>query len=237
MKKRERKTGRRFKATVYSQAVGRQPEELEPEELALYIRRAEEKVLPIIKEVNPGPAAAQFLLAQQTRVLVTGDPRLTVESGMAIANAVLSLWQDGYYSPSSGYPYTLLETLQDLQEGAKAKEDYSAYFQPFTPVNEEPAHGKRQVAAGIVKHPETQLWQIWAILDGPCVFFGAYADPAVAHRGLEALINLSRRGGTRDEALALYKKLLSQGDGEPKQLPFDMLKFLTQRLHLYTIQL
>ncbi len=69
------------------------------------------------------------------------------------------------------------------------------------------------------------------------VFFGAYADPAVAHRGLEALINLSRRGGTRDEALALYKKLLSQGDGEPKQLPFDMLKFLTQRLHLYTIQL
>ena len=237
MKKRERKTGRRFKATGYSQAVGRQPEDLEPEELALYIRRAEEKVLPIIKEVNPGPAAAQFLLAQQTRVLVTGDPRLTVESGMAIANAVLRLWQAGYYNPSSDYPYTLLETLQDLQEGAKAKEDYSTYFQPFTPVNEEPAHGNRQVAAGIVKHPETQLWQIWAILDGPCVFFGAYADPAVAQKGLEALINLSRRGGTRDEALALYKKLLSQGDGEPKQLPFDMLKFLTQRLHLYTIQL
>lgn len=237
MKKRERKTGRRFKVTANYQSVGRKPEELEPEELALYVRRAEEKVLPIIKEVNPGPAAAQFLLAQQTRVLVTGDTRLTVENGMAIANAVLRLWKAGYYSPSPGYPYTLLETLQDLQAGAKAKEDYTESFQPFTPMNEEPAHGNRQVTAGIVKHPETQLWQIWAILDGPCVFFGAYADPDVAQRGLEALINLSRSGGTRDEALALYLKLLSQGDGEPKQLPFDMLKFLTERLHLYTIQL
>jgi|GEM_PF-4066973 len=46
MKKRERKTGRRFKATAYDQAVGRQPEELEPEELAIYVHRAEEKVLP-----------------------------------------------------------------------------------------------------------------------------------------------------------------------------------------------
>src|SRR6266699_414953 len=157
MKKRERKTGRRFKATTPYQGVGRQPEELEPEELAIYVRRAEEKVLPIIKELNPGPAAAQFLLAQQTRVLVTGDPRLTVESGMAIANAVLQLWKAGYYIPSTGYPYTLLETLQDLHEGAKAKEDYTEYFQPFTPVNEEPAQGNRQVAVGIVKHPETNL--------------------------------------------------------------------------------
>ncbi|SRR6266487_1713864 len=235
MEKRERKTERRFKTTANHQSVGRQPEELEPEELALYVRRAEEKVLPIFKELKPGPAAAQFLLAQQTHVLVTGVPRLTVESGMAIANAVLRLWQEGYYSPSTIYPYTLLETLQDLQEGAKAKGDYTEYFQPFMPVNEEPAQGNRQMAAGIVKHPETQLWQIWAIFDGPCVFWGAYTDSIIAQRGLEAFINLSRRGGTRAEALALYHTLLSQGDGKPKQLPFDMLKFLTEHLHLYTI--
>ena len=54
-------------------------------------------------------------------------------------------------------------------------------------MNEEPATGNRQVAAGIVKHPETQLWQIWAILDGPCVFLGAYADPVVAQKGLKHL--------------------------------------------------
>lgn len=237
MKMRKRRTGQRFKATGSPQVVGRQPEELEPEELAVYIRRAEKLVLPIIKEVQPGPAAAQFLLAQRTRVLVTGDSRLTIESGMAIANAVLQLWQDGYYSAGPDYPYTLLETLQDLQGGAKSGENYSDHFQPFTPTKEEPARGNRQVAAGIVKHPATQLWQIWAIVDGPCVFFGAYADPAAAQRGLEALINLSRRGGTQAEGLALYQQLLSQGDGEPKQLPFDMLKFLTERLHLYTIQL
>jgi hypothetical protein len=53
MKKRERKTGRRFKVTASYPSIGRQPEELKPEELALYVRRAEEKVLPIIKEVNP----------------------------------------------------------------------------------------------------------------------------------------------------------------------------------------
>jgi hypothetical protein len=185
MKKRERKTGRRFHAIANSQTLGRKPEELEPGVLACYVRQAEKKVLPIIKELKPGPAAAQFLLAQQTRVLVT--------------------------------------------------QDYTKSFQPFTPVNEEPAHGNRQVAAGIVKHPETQLWQIWAIPDGPCVFLGAYADPIVAQRGLEAFINLSRRGGTRAEALGLYRVLRSQGDGEPMQLPFDMLKFLTERLHLYTI--
>ena len=71
----------------------------------------------------------------------------------------------------------------------------------------------------------------------PVFFLGAYGDPAAAQRGLEAFINLSRQGGTGAEPIALYKKLLTQGDGEPKQLPFDMLKFLTQRLHLYTIQL
>src|SRR6266550_3290087 len=123
MNKRVRKTRRRFKATAKHLSVGRQPEELEPEELVPYVRRAEKKVLPIIKDLKPGPAAAQFLLAQQTRVLVTGDPHLTVESGMAIANAVLQLWQDGYYCPGTDYPYTLLETLQDLQEGAQAKQD------------------------------------------------------------------------------------------------------------------
>jgi len=56
----------------------------------------EKEVLPIIKEMHLDLGAAQFLLVQQTQVLVTGDPHLTTESGMVIANSVLALWLEGY---------------------------------------------------------------------------------------------------------------------------------------------
>src|SRR5260370_28910603 len=69
-----------------------------------------------------GPGAAQLRLALHTQMLVTGNPSLTTESGMSIANTILSLWQAGYYTPGSAYPYTLEETLQDIQQGLKAKE-------------------------------------------------------------------------------------------------------------------
>jgi hypothetical protein len=118
---------------------------LEPEELAIYVRRAEKEVLPIIKEMQLGPGTAQFLLAQQTQVLVTGDPRLTTESGMAIVNNVLALWQEGYYTPGPAYSYTLEEALLELQEGPKAKRNYKPYFQPFTPTNRD---GIGEVAGG-----------------------------------------------------------------------------------------
>jgi len=83
------KKGRRF----VRQAPEPRAIEMEPEELAVYARSAEKVVLPIIKERHSGPGAAQFLLAQQTRVLVTGDGHLTTESRMAIANSVLAHWQ------------------------------------------------------------------------------------------------------------------------------------------------
>lgn len=237
MKKQKKKSGHSFKSTAYRRSTPSQSIEKEPEALANYVRRAEKKVLLLIKEMQAGPAAAEFLLAQQTQVLITGNPLLTIESGMTIANTVLDLWQKGYYIPSPEYPYTLTETLQDLQEGVKAKQDYTEYFQPFRPVKEEPLRLRLQVAAGIVKHPGTRLWQIWIIIDGPYAFFGAYADPIAAQRGLEELINLTRRGGTQDQAEALYDKLASQGDGEPKQLPFDMIEYLVEHLHLYKVEL
>ena len=208
---------------------------MEPEELAVYVRRAEQEVLPIIKELKLNAGAAQFLLAQYTRVLITGDERLTLESAMAIGNAVLALWQAGYYTPSSQYPYSLAETLEELEEGPKAKGDYADAFLPFTPVETVAPSGIGQVAGGIVKHPETNLWQIWMIVDGPCVYFGAYRDPAAAQRALEVLVHTSRRGGTLTEGLSL--RLLSQGDGEPKDLPFDMMVYLIDHLHRYDIKL
>lgn len=88
---------------------------MEPEKLAGYIHQAEKYVLPLIKKIGLGPCAAQCLLAQYTQILATEENRLTLESGLAIANTVLALWQEGYYVPSPAY-YTLDETLADLQK-------------------------------------------------------------------------------------------------------------------------
>ncbi len=210
---------------------------MEPEDLAVYVRRAEKEVLPIIKDMHLGPGAAQFLLAQQTQVLVTGDPRLTVESGMAIATNVLALWQEGYYTPGPAYPYTLEETLKDIQEGPKAKANYEASFQPFTPANREKPRGIGEVAGGIVQHPQTKLWQIWMMIDGPCTFIAAYRDPVQAQRNLETIISVSRIRGSEAKAAVLYQRVRSQADGEPRQLPYDMMLYLVEHLDRYTIKL
>jgi hypothetical protein len=237
MKKRKKRRHFNTRAYQHRPSSGPRTIEMEPEELAVYVRRAEQEVLKIMKEMKLSAGAAQFLLAQYTQVLVTGDERVTLESAMAIGNAVIALWQTGYYTPSPEYPYTLEETLEEIQEGPKARGDYADAFQPFTPVEAVPPSGMGQVAGGIVKHPETNLWQIWMIVDGPCVSFGAYQDPAAAQRALEVLVHTSRRGGSLSEGLGLYHKLLSQGDGEAKDLPFDMIVYVIDHRHLYDIQL
>src|SRR6266699_1225019 len=219
---KKRKKTRRLKSWTSRQSPQPQAIELEPEDLAAYIRRAEKDVLPIIRERQLGPAAAQFLLAQQTHTLVTGDPRFTIESGRNMANTVLALWEAGYYTPRPEYPYTLEETLQEVQVEPHAKADYAESFQPFTPTNADVPHELGVVHGGIVKHPETNLWQVWMMMDGPCTFIAAYRDPMKAQSTLETIITVSRRGGTVKESAALYKRVQAQADGKPKQLPFDM---------------
>src|SRR6266567_52500 len=162
---KKRKKTRRLKTWAIRPASQPRTIEMELADLVPYIRRAEKDILPIIRERQLDPAAAQFLLAQQTHTLVTGDPRFTIESGRNMANAVLALWEAGYYTPGPEYPYTLEETLQEIEEGLKAKGDYADAFQPFTPVEVVPPSGMGQVAGGIVKHPETDLWQIWMIVN------------------------------------------------------------------------
>jgi len=237
MKRRKRKRSNPFPRKAFQHTPHPRTIEMEPEALAVYVRRAEQIVLPIIKELKPSPGAAQFLLAQYTQVLATGEHVLTPESAMAVSDAVLTLWESGYYTPGPDYPYTLEETLLEWEEGLVAKGDYADAFQPFTPVEAVPPSGIGQVAGGIVKHPETNLWQIWMIVDGPYVYFGAYQDSAAAHRGLEALVHASRRGGTLTEGLGLYQRLLTEGDGKPKDLPFDMMVYLIDHRRLYDIQL
>jgi hypothetical protein len=234
---KKRKHGGRFTISANRQSSQHRAMEMEPEELAIYVRRAEKDVIPIIKEMHVSPGAAQFLLAQQTQVLVTSDPRLTTESGMAIANRVLDLWRDCYYTPGPAYPYTLEETLLELQEGFKAKGNYETCFQPFTPANGEKPRGISEVAGGIVKHPETNLWQIWMMMDGPCTFIAAYRDPLNAQRNLELIISASRRGEPESQAAMLYSKIQAQADGEPKQLPYDLMVSLVEHLDRFRIKL
>jgi hypothetical protein len=175
------------------------------------------------KQGQLGPGAAQFLLAQQTKVLVTEDPLLTARSGMAITQNTLAHWQDGYYTPGPAYPYTLEEMLLDLQEGPKAKGNYEAYFQPFTPTKRERSRGFGELAGRIVHHLQTKLWQIWMMINGPCTFLAVYRDPAKAQGTLETIISASRKGGIDAKSAALYGPVQSQADGEPKQLLYERM--------------
>src|SRR5258708_2976190 len=99
---KKRKKGRRIKIPAVRQSPEPCAMEKEPEALAVSVRRAAKEVLPIIKGVQLDPGAVQFLLAQQTQVLVPGDPRFTTESGMAIANRALA--GGGILSGRTGVP-------------------------------------------------------------------------------------------------------------------------------------
>ena len=72
-------------------------------------------------------------------------------------------------------------------------------------------------------NPETLLWQIRMLLEGACIYLGTYRKPEKAQRKLEEIISKTMQGGTEAEAKALYRKVQSQTDGEPKQLPYEMM--------------
>lgn len=236
---KRRKKGRQFKARVYGHQSSSRPPviEVEPEEFARYLRQAEKEVLPLIRGMQLGPGAAQLVIALHAHMLLTGDPRVTPDSMMAAGASMVALWQAGYYTPGPEYPYTLEETLEDVQEGPKAKADYAASFQRFTPAGGAEPLGIGKVHGGLARHPETRLWQIWLIVDGPCTFITAYRDPVKAQRHLESIINASRKGKSEKESAAQYAHLKALADGEPKQLPYDMMLYLVEHLDDFTIAL
>jgi hypothetical protein len=237
MKKRKKKIGRYSTISTQQQSTWEALLDLEPEKFTIFVRRAEKLALPIIKEKRLSPAAAQLVLSQHAQVLATGDSCMTDESMLVVSNLVLKLWQDGYYTPSPDYPFTFEETLQELREGAKPKDDYASFIQPYTPIGKDVPRSTRAVAGGIVKHPETNLWQIWIMDDGPWDSLGGYRDPGKAQRNLEVIINTIRQGTTIQNAYALYRKLVSEADGEAKVLPYDMLLYLSKYQERYMIKL
>lgn len=237
MKKRMKKTSHRLRIPANQYNSWESLLYLEPEVFAVYVRRAEKLAIPTIKEKRLSPAAAQLVLSQHAKVLATGDSRLTDESIVAISNRVLALWQAGYYIPGPDYPFTFEETLQEIRAGAKPKEDYSSSIQPYTPIGKDIPRSTIEVAGGIVKHPETKLWQIWMMDDGPWDSLGAYRDPGKAQSNLEVIVNTIRQGTTIRKAYALYRQLLSEADGEAKQLPYDMLLYLGEHCERFMIKL
>jgi hypothetical protein len=200
---KRRKKSRRFQTSTSWNVPQSQAIEMELEYLAASVRRAEKEVLPIIKDMQRSPAAAEFLLSQRTKAQVTGDPRLISEMAMLFANTVLALCQTGIYTLGPTYPYTCEETLQELPEGPKAKRNDEACFQPFT-ANGGTPRDFGEVTGGIVKHPETNWWQRGMRAEGPCTFLAAYRDPVKAQSSLGAISNASRKGGTDAKIAALY---------------------------------
>ena len=207
---------------------------MEPEEAIASVHRAEREVLPIIKQMQLPPGAAFFLLAQYTQVFMTGDPRLSVESGTEITNTVLTLWREGLYTPSSEYPYTLEQTLQDAQDDQKATHDYAELFRSFDSMIRTRPHGHK-VSGGLVKHPETLLWQIWMLLDASCTYIGAYTSLEKAQHNLAVVVDALRRRVTPSELERVYTQV-GQGDGEPKQIPFAMMEYLLEHIDQYSIE-
>ena len=237
MKKRSKKRHIRFKTTESYHSRKRPIIEMEPEEAVTYVRRAEKEVLPMIKQMHIPPAPAFFLLAQYAQAFMTDDPRLSVESATEITNTVLTLWQTGKYTPSSDYPYTLEQTLHDAHNDHKTTHEYAASFQPFISSTHTIPRGRGEIAAGLVRHPETQLWQVWMILDGPCDYIGAYSDLEKAQHALGLLIDAIRRGVARNELDTIYAQVISQSKADPQQIPFPMMQYLLEHIDQYTLSL
>lgn len=154
-----------------------------------------------------------------------------------MANRILTLWQTGYYIPGPAYPYTLEETLQDIQQGLRGNEGYAACFLPFIPSSGSTPAGLGHTAGGIVRHPETLLWQIWLMFEGAFADIGAFRDPEKAQRNLEEIINTTRRGGSLAEAEMLSRKVLARADGPAKQLPSEMMTYLREHIDQFEIEL
>src|SRR5260221_14669315 len=82
MKKRKNRIGGYVHRGTHQQESKPRTIEMEPEELAGDMRRAEKKAVPVITETQLGPGAAQMLLAPYTQELVTGKSSLAEESAM-----------------------------------------------------------------------------------------------------------------------------------------------------------
>src|SRR5260370_11674124 len=107
MKKPKKRIGGFVNSGTHQQASKPRTIEIEPQELAGYMRHPEKQALPFIKETHMGPGAAQLLLALYTQGLVTANSSQTDEHAMSMANMTLDLSRAHYYTPCPQHPSTL----------------------------------------------------------------------------------------------------------------------------------
>jgi len=239
--KKHKKKRNRFKMTASSHTARQDSTTVsreEIEEVIQMLRRAEKQVIPKIQEMHLPPNVALFLLTEQMYVLLTGESSIPNDySGRNVLTNVLTLWKLGLYAPSPEYPYTLEETRASLQQELKAQHEYAEYFQPFIPSKQEKPFGFGQLVTGLVKHPETHLWQVWVMIeDGPCLQVAAFNDPLKAKSINEELLRLARQGVADSDFKLLYQKISRQGDGIPRQIPADMLLYLNEHIDSFVIE-
>ena len=85
----------------------------------------------------------------------------------------------------------------------------------------------RQLAAGLVQHPDTGLHQIWLSTNGlDITCLAVYRDPDRADVALEELKAFLRTVNVydTDKCTEVFRKLQEAGDGEPHQLPDDVVR-------------
>lgn len=89
----------------------------------------------------------------------------------------------------------------------------------------------RQLAAGLVQHPDTGFHQVWLSTNGlDITCLATYRDRARADSALEELKAFLRTPAIydADKCAAMFAQLRDSGDGEPQALPDDLVRQLAR---------
>jgi len=87
----------------------------------------------------------------------------------------------------------------------------------------------RQLAAGLVQHPDSGLHQLWLSTNGlDITCLAAYRDPNHADVALEELKAFLRTVDVydTDKCTEVFRKFQAASDGEPRPLPDDIVRLI-----------
>ena len=236
MKKQKHERERRTKNSLSRQGEKIDITELMPMDLAGYVSLAEKDALPLILEHHSDAKVSLLLLAQYTYFLVMKESPIPAERVSPIVHLLLGLWKAGFYMPGPQYPYTFQETLQRLQKGQEKEKDYSHCVQAFSSSTRTSSRDLGHLFAGIVKNPETDLWQVWIQGGTAIAFFGTYSQPEEAQNHLEVLVQRRRGDRLTPEQEERWNTICAHSAEGSEMLPDDVLKFVLKHYQDYRIE-
>ena len=94
---------------------------------------------------------------------------------------------------------------------------------------------KYHIAAGVVQHPATGMWQTWISLYGTDVtLISAHRDQRVAEDVIADLKTAAQMGAvdTSAEVAQRFADLHTPGDGEPQPLPAILMRAIAMNVQL-----